>query len=117
MTSAELVDTIGLIAGGCWLAGALYWQLVSERHCPFKYSLGMFVIGTSLLFGSSAVVLKSVPDIAVVLAIAGNTLMLAMAAVVHVHLMASLGSDGGGPPDEGDGGTDPNSDSACAKRP
>lgn len=86
MTGAELVDTIGLVAGALWLAGAIYWQLVSKRRCPARYSAGMTVIGAALMFVSSSVVLGSMPSVAVALAVLGNLLMLALAIATHLYL-------------------------------
>jgi hypothetical protein len=86
----ELVDTIGVIAGGLWLAGALYWQTVSTRACPVKYSVAMTIVGTSLMFGSSALVLQTTSETAIALGILGNLLMLALGVAVHVHLSRSL---------------------------
>lgn len=90
MTGAELVDTIGLLAGTLWLAGAVYWQLVSTRHCPARYSGGMTVIGASLMFASSSLVLGSMPSVAVALAVFGNLLMLALAVATHLYLLFVL---------------------------
>jgi hypothetical protein len=90
MMAADLVDTIGLLAGVAWLAGALYWQLISERHCPAKFSFSMLVIGSSLMFLSSALVLQSMPGVALVLAVVGNLLFLLLAVATHVYLSATL---------------------------
>jgi hypothetical protein len=87
---SEFVDTIGVIAGGLWLAGALYWQVVSRRDCPVKYSVAMTIVGTSLLFGSSAIVVQTTSEAAIALGIVANLLMLALGIAVHVHLSRSL---------------------------
>lgn len=93
MTGAELVDSIGLVAGVLWLGGAVYWQLVSHRLCPVKYSVGMFIVGSSLIFGSSMLVLRSMPRLALVLGIVGNLLMLLLAIVVHLYLAYQLADE------------------------
>jgi len=101
----ELVDTIGLIAGSLWLGGAVWWQVVATRRCPVRYSLAMTVVGISLMFGSSALVLRSASETAIVLGVLANVLMLLLAVAVHVHLSRTLSGDGrDGEDDEDDDG-------------
>jgi len=90
----ELVDTIGLIAGSLWLGGAVWWQVVATRRCPVRYSLAMTIVGISLMFGSSALVLRSVSKATVALGVLANVLMLVLAVAVHVHLSRTLSGDG-----------------------
>jgi hypothetical protein len=90
MTGAELVDSLGAIAGTLWIAGAIYWQLIAERDCPPRYSLGMLAIGSSLLLASSALVLGAMPQAAVLAGMLANIIMLVLAVIVHFYIADQL---------------------------
>lgn len=55
MTEATLVDVLGMVAGGVWISGALYFQLIREGDVHPVYVIGLFLIGVGLMMGSSAV--------------------------------------------------------------
>ena len=57
MTEASLVDVLGMIAGGVWISGALYFQLIREGDVHPIYVIGLFLIGVALMMTSSVIVL------------------------------------------------------------
>lgn len=57
MTDPSLVDVLGMIAGGVWMSGALYFQLIREGDVHPAYVVGLFLIGVGLMMASSAVAL------------------------------------------------------------
>ncbi|MDS0284722.1 hypothetical protein [Haloarcula onubensis] len=80
--SSELVDTLGLVAGSIWVLAALYFQMIRPEHIDFQYTIGLFLVGASIIMGSSAIALSTRPQLVQALGLVANAVFLGLGVAV-----------------------------------
>ncbi|QBJ01271.1 holin [Natrialba phage PhiCh1] len=78
MIDPGIADILGMIAGGVWLSGAIYFQMIRQGRIHPGWILLMFLVGTALMMGSSAIALAGRDELVGLFGILANVLFLVL---------------------------------------
>jgi len=76
MIDTAFADIVGMIAGGVWLTGAIYFQMIREGDVHPAWIAMLFLVGTALMMSSSAIALADRSEIIGLFGILANVLFL-----------------------------------------
>lgn len=76
MIDTAFADIIGMIAGGVWLTGSIYFQMIREGEVHPAWIALLFLVGTALMMSSSAIALAGRNEIIGLFGILANVLFL-----------------------------------------
>ncbi|AYM00339.1 transmembrane domain protein [Halobacterium phage phiH] len=76
MIDTAFADIVGMIAGGVWLTGSIYFQMIREGDVHPAWISMLFLVGTALMMSSSAIALADRSEVIGLFGILANVLFL-----------------------------------------
>lgn len=76
MIDAAFADIVGIIAGGVWLTGSIYFQMIREGDIHPAWIALLFLVGSALMMSSSAIALADRSELIGLFGILANAVFL-----------------------------------------